>query len=239
MDEEVLHHRPSKNKPRRHIEYVSLRRGEPKKYYKPLIHHTASLCFLLVITLSLIGLIEYALRVLPQHQLSPGKSYGQVKKRELLDWRERTRKYEGALPGANVPIPNAATLTSGAGNPPLFPRRTPEPTPPGLRKRTPPKAGHANTFAAETVTQTVIYLKAYQIDFNYKMTDLINGTFTTSNVPLESPAPVAELFITRPLEDAGDTKGQGGSGGHAGGNLTVTETTTSDSTTFLDTRAMK
>ncbi|KAL9102213.1 MAG: hypothetical protein Q9163_002619 [Psora crenata] len=224
MDEEFLHQRPK---------YNSLRRGEPKKYYKPLIHHTASLCFLLVITLSLIGLIEYAIRVLPQHKFSPGKSYGQAKKREFFDWGENKLKHEGAHPGANVPMPNAATLTSGAGQPPMFPRRTPKPTPPALRKRLPPKVGRANNFGAVTVTQTVVLLEAYQIKYDYSRTDDINGTATSFVVPPEASEtsdPLATVLFTQPLDDFVGFKGS---------NQTVVETTTSTSTTYLDTAAIK
>ena len=221
------------------VEYNSLRSGEPTKYYRPLIHHTTSLCLILIIALGLIGLTEYALRVLPQHKLSPGKSYGQMKKRNLLDWRELKHRYGGAHPGAMIPVPNPATLTSSMTISPPYPSSIAKPTHPGLRKRTPPKAGHANSFGVVTVTATVVHLKVYQKKLDDDITDTIKGASVSGHLPAPSAALLTELSFSQPPKVADGKHHKEGGEAHAPGNVTIITTTTSDSTTYLDTRAMR
>lgn len=75
-------------------DYAPLARKQ-KKFFKPAIQRTPSLCILLAIALGFIALIEYALRVLPQHSVTD---------RSDLESGYDKRQYDDLVPGLAYPL---------------------------------------------------------------------------------------------------------------------------------------
>lgn len=201
-----------------------------------MIHHTASLCFVLAVALGLIVLIEYALRVLPQHKLTPGSAYGQSKKREFLSQREDEGVSNAARPGNNVPMANAAIPTSNQETTSLLPETTPLPTPPRPLRRAPLKAHGASDCHPATVTQT-----EQMVFFVWENTTTATSGKKQHSLPVESLSYISSTTITQfpvPMLRPALSQGPGGAAPSAcpKNNTIITFTTTkpATTTTFLD-----
>ena len=211
MEEQMLQHRPSKSKARSHIgghypqddmvlethtcilEYDALQHGQQQRYYKPIVHHTAALGLILFVALALVGLIEYSLHVLPQHQLSPGKSYGQARKRDLEIQVAFDASDRSVNAGLDLPMSNIASTTPVYETTTLQPTHTPDltvlssPTP--IHKLKP----RSNDFCEPILVQPVV--EELQVFVKPNFAEL--GSNNTSKHPSLMTVLTKQYYITR------------------------------------------
>ncbi|KAG8533363.1 uncharacterized protein KY384_002146 [Bacidia gigantensis] len=200
---------------------------QTKKTYRPLIHRTFSLCFILVVALAFIALIEYALRVLPHHTLSLGSSYGQAKKRDLLHNRHSKDFYQAASPAGWVPSPIIATSSLSNADRAASPTLLPQPV---LQRRSTPAhfSNGTNNCQPVTVTQELTLMNFFNFTTNPNVSTadshLLSATFAFAKI-LTGSAPAPTQAAPADLQASSCPS-----------NSTVTQTTTktTSTSTFLD-----